>query len=98
MIRNVAMIDFFDSWEHMGLGALALLVVFCIVLGSGVSIKRMMHDGSGSGITNQIGVIILAALICVSLAGTAGVVHYIQRSGGTSDAPTGSIVEPWHQQ
>jgi len=77
----------FTSGYTIAYACLGLIALISLVMGSAKTIGKQSKEGSGAGITHQIGTIFLAALIFLSCAGAAGIIYVFQSNGFHQTVP-----------
>lgn len=70
----------FDAGNKLGLAVLGFLALVALVIGAGSAIKKL-KEGSGSAITAEIGAIVFAVLIGLSVGIAAAVTQEAEDSG-----------------
>jgi hypothetical protein len=84
----------FTSGTDLAFAAIGFLAAVALVIGTLSAIKVRMRDGAGSAITEQIGTIIFAVIILLSVGIAAMVTHEFQNHGIRN---TVHVDSPWGQ-
>jgi len=86
----VAAEGLFSAGTDLGLMVLGFLALLALVVGSGSAIAKL-KEGAGAAITAEIGVIVLAVLIGVSVGIAAAFTREVNDSGVRNPVPVDSV-------
>lgn len=93
MVKNTELLaasGLFESGNKLGLAVLGFLTLLALVIGAGSAIKKL-KEGSGSAITTEIGVIVFAVLIGLSVGIAAALTQEAEDSGIRNPARVDSV-------
>jgi hypothetical protein len=82
----------FDAGRDLMLGALGFLAIVGLVIGTISAIRTQSREGSGAGITAQIGVIVFSVLIFLSVGIAALITREANSTGITNRV---NVDSPW---
>lgn len=85
--HHVLASGFFSSGYNIGYTLIGAIALVSLVMGSAKTIGKQSKEGSGAGITHQIGTIVLSVIILLSCAIAAGIVYEMQRNGVRNSVP-----------
>jgi hypothetical protein len=88
--RILAVRGLFDSGTDLGLAVLGFLGLVALVFGSVAAVGKL-REGSGSAITQEIGVIVFSVLILMSVGIAAALTREANESGIRNPVPVDSV-------
>jgi hypothetical protein len=84
----------FSSGTDFAFSAIGLMAAIALVIGTASAIGKVKKEGTGAGITSQIGAIVFAVLVLLSVGICAMVTHEANNHGIRN---TVRVDSPWGQ-